>query len=276
MMKMNEMSFSVAKSKLLNVLVLATLAAPGMAMAADAPASPHMFTANVGLVSDYLYRGISQTNARPAIQGGVDYTHSNGLYAGAWASSISWLTDSPAVTGATSSQMELDTYFGFRNTLANEVSYDVGFLRYNYPASYAAALPAGSAKADTDEIYGAIGYKWISAKYSYSLGDTFGIVGASGSNYFEVNASVPVADSGITFGAHAGKQTYKGTAANNLALANSTPTYTDYKMGVTKDIGGFVIGLAYSSTNANRTQYTNGLNRFLGKGTAVLSLTRSF
>lgn len=287
-MKANEVSFSAAKNKLLNSLMLAALAVPGVAMAAEAettehkegkhviPASDHTFTANVGLISDYLYRGISQTNTKPAIQGGLDYAHSSGLYAGVWGSSISWLTDSPAVTGATSSQLELDTYFGFRNTLANDVTYDVGFLRYNYPASYVAALPAGSAKADTDEIYGMLGYKWISAKYSYSLGDTFGIDGASGTNYFEVNASVPLADTGVTFGAHIGKQTYKGTAANNLVLANSTPTYTDYKIGVTKDLSGFVIGLAYSSTNANRTQYTNGLNSYLGKGTAVLSLTRSF
>lgn len=264
------------KSKLLSNLMLAACTVPCMAMAADEPASPHMFTANVGLVSDYLYRGISQTNARPAIQGGFDYMHSSGLYAGVWGSSISWLTDSPAVTGSTSSQLELDTYFGFRNTLANEISYDIGFLRYNYPASYAATLPAGAAKADTDEIYGVLGYKWVSAKYSYSLGDTFGIASASGSNYFEVNASVPLADTGITFGAHIGKQTYKGTVADSLAAINSTPTYTDYKIGITKDLSGFVVGLAYSSTNANRTQYTNGLNRYLGKGTAVLSITRSF
>lgn len=270
------MNTNKTDNKLLNILLLATLAAPGVVMAADAPTSPHSFTANVGLVSDYLYRGISQTNAQPAIQGGFDYAHSSGLYAGVWGSSISWLTDSPAVTGATSSQLELDTYFGFKNTLANEISYDVGFLRYNYPANYVATLPVGSAKADTDEIYGVLGYKWFSAKYSYSLGSTFGIAGASGTNYFEVNASIPVSDTGITVGAHAGKQTYKGTAADNLALANSTPTYTDYKIGVTKDFSGFVIGLAYSSTDANRTQYTNGLNRYLGKGTAVLSITRSF
>lgn len=263
-------------NKLLNSLILVALAVPGMAMAADATVSPHTFTANVGLVSDYLYRGISQTNAKPAIQGGFDYAHASGLYAGVWGSSISWLTDSPLVTGATSSQLELDTYFGFKNSLANEISYDVGFLRYNYPASYAAALPAGSSKADTDEIYGALGYKWITAKYSYSLGNTFGIASASGTNYFEVNASVPVADTGATFAAHIGKQTFTGAAANSLVLANSTPTYTDYKIGVTKDLGGFVVGLAYSSTNANRTQYTNGLNKYLGKGTAVLSVTRSF
>ncbi len=276
MMKTNKASFSGANSKLLKSLMLAALAAPCMAMAADAPASPHTFTSNVGLVSDYLYRGISQTNAKPAIQGGFDYAHSNGLYAGIWGSSISWLTDSPAVTGATSSQVELDTYLGLKNSFAENFSYDIGLLRYNYSASYIATLPAGSAKADTNEIYGSLGYKWISAKYSRSLGDTFGIASAVGTNYFEVNASVPVPDTGITLGAHAGRQAYKGSVADGLVLLNSSPTYRDYKISVTKDLSGFVVGLAYSNTNANRTQYTNSLNRYLGKNTAVLSVTRSF
>src|SRR5574340_1154764 len=298
MMRMNEASFSeaktskagfcFAKSKLLNSLMLAILAVPGVAMAAEMeatehkegkhviPASDHTFAANVGLISDYLYRGISQTNTKPAIQGGFDYAHSSGLYAGVWGSSISWLTDSPAVTGATSSQLELDTYFGFKSSFGGDISYDVGFLRYNYPANYVATLPAGAAKADTDEIYGALGYKFVTAKLSYSLGNTFGIDKSRGTTYIDLSANYPMADTGFAVSAHIGKQTYKGTVADGLTAANSPPTYTDYKVGVTKDIGGFVIGLAYSSTNANRTQYTNGLNRYLGKGTAVLSITRSF
>ena len=242
------------------------------------PASAHTVTSNVALVSDYLYRGISQTNAQPAIQGGFDYAHSSGFYAGVWGSSISWLTDSPGVTGATNSQLELDTYFGFKNAFATDFSYDVGYLRYNYPASYVATLPAGAAKADTDEIYGALGYKFVIAKLSYSLGNTFGIDKAKGTTYIDLSANYPVADSGFTVSAHVGKQTYKGSVADGLAATNSTPTYTDYKVGVTKDFSGFVVGLAYSSTNANKTQYTNAaaLNKFLGKGTAVLSLSRSF
>jgi uncharacterized protein (TIGR02001 family) len=72
------------KSKLLNSLILAALAVPGVAMAADAapaPAPTPAVTANVGLVTNYLYRGISQTGAKPAIQGGFDYAHASGFYA---------------------------------------------------------------------------------------------------------------------------------------------------------------------------------------------------
>jgi uncharacterized protein (TIGR02001 family) len=264
------------KRNLLNALVLAALATPGLAMAADAaPASPHTFTSNVGLVSDYLYRGISQTGGKPAIQGGFDYAHASGFYAGAWGSSISWLTDSPSVTGATSAQLELDTYLGFKNGFATDLSYDVGFLRYNYPAIYSATLPAGAAKADTNEIYGAISWKWLTAKYSHSTGDTFGISNASGTSYAELNASYPIADTGITLGAHYGKQTYKGSSADALVAASSTPTYSDYKLSASKDFSGYVLGLAYSNTNANKVQYTSGTGKELGKSTAVVSVTHA-
>lgn len=252
----------VNKTNLLNSLILAALAAPGIAIAGEA--SP--FSANIGLTTDYIFRGISQTSHNPAIQGGIDYAHSSGLYAGIWASNVSWISDSGAAA-AGSASMELDTYFGFRNSLAEDFTYDVGFLRYNYPGTYG----AGAVKADTDEIYGALGYKWLTAKYSYSLGKTFGVADAKGTDYIEINASVPLGDTGITFGAHAGKQTYDGINAGSGATALS---YSDYKLSVSKDFNGYVLGLAYSDTNASPA-YTV-LGNELGKGTAVLSVTHAF
>src|ERR1700687_3083951 len=146
------------KSKLLNSLILAALVAPGVARAADAaPAPTPAFTANVALVSNYLYRGISQTGAKPAIQGGFDYAHASGFYAGVWGSNISWIPASVA----SSASLELDTYLGFKNSFATDFSYDVGFLRYNYLGVYA----PGATKADTNEIYGLIGWKFITLKY---------------------------------------------------------------------------------------------------------------
>ncbi len=267
------------KRNLLNAVVLGALALPTFAMAADEVAAPaatpeHTVTSNVALVSNYLYRGISQTGASPAIQGGFDYAHASGLYAGVWGSSISWLTDSPGVTGATSSQVELDTYFGYKGT-ASDVGYDVGFLRYNYPATYG-AIPAGSAKADTNEIYGAATYSIVTAKVSYALGDLFGVSKAKGSTYFELNAAYPVADTGVTVSGHYGMQKYKGASADALKAAASDPTYSDYKLSVAKDFSGYALGLAYSGTDANKVQYTSGTNKYLGKSTAVLSLSRSF
>lgn len=241
-------------------------------LAADAPASPHTFSGNVSLVSDYLYRGISQTGQKPAIQGGFDYAHASGFYAGVWGSNISWLSDASV---ATSASVELDTYLGYKNSFATDFTYDVGYLRYNYPGNYV----AGATKADTDEIYGAIGYKWVTAKYSYSLGDTFGTSNARGTDYLDLSASYSVPDTGITLGAHVGKQTYKGSTADALAAAGTTATYTDYRLSVSKDFSGYVLGLAYSDTNAKGGAgqfYTNAQGKELGRGTAVLSLSHSF
>ncbi|MDP1996951.1 MAG: TorF family putative porin [Gallionella sp.] len=265
MMKASKASFGAAKSKLLNSLMLAALAVPGVAMAEEA--SP--FSANVGFTTDYIFRGISQTSGNPAVQGGIDFAHASGLYAGIWGSNVSWISDFNA---GVSSSLELDTYFGFRNSLADDFGYDVGFIRYNYPASN---YPAGATKADTDEIYGALGYKWITAKYSYGLGKFLTVPGAAGTNYIEVNASVPLGDTGITLGAHAGKQTYKGTAADALALAGTSATYSDYKLSIAKDINGYVVSLAASDTNASGF-YTTPAGKDLGRSTVVLSVTHAF
>jgi len=240
------------------------------------PPSAHTFTSNVGLFSDYIFRGISQTGQKPAIQGGFDYAHSSGFYAGVWGSSISWISDGALANNA---GLELDTYFGFKNSFAGDFTYDVGFLRYNYPSgTYANPIPANFAKADTDEIYGALGYKWITAKYSYSTGDTFAVSQARGTGYFDLSASYPIPDTGITVGAHYGRQSYKGNSASNLKATGADPSYTDYKLSVSKDFSGFVFGLAYSRANASTATgaYYKVLNRDLGRATAVLSLSRSF
>jgi len=253
------------KNKLLVAALVSCFALP--AMAADAPA-PFTPSSNVSLVSDYLYRGISQTGAKPAIQGGFDLAHSSGLYIGAWGSSISWLGDAGV---ASTAGLELDTYGGYKGT-AGDVSYDVGFLRYNYPGTYA----AGATKADTNEIYGAVSYSIVTLKYSYSLGDTFGVPDAKGTSYIDLSASYAIPDTGVTLGAHYGKQTYKGSSAKyQAAVVSGDPTYSDYKLSVSKDFSGYVLGLAYSNTNASAF-YTSLQNKKLGRGTAILSLSRAF
>jgi uncharacterized protein (TIGR02001 family) len=262
------------KNKLLNTLILTALCAPGLALAADFTPS-----SNVGLVSDYLYRGISQTGAGPAIQGGFDLAHSSGAYIGAWGSSISFTGDAGGTSGTTGTApnianagLELDIYGGYKGT-AGPVAYDVGFLRYNYPGTYA----AGVTKPDTNEIYGVATFSIVTAKLSYCLGDLFGVSNAKGSTYMELNASYPIADTGITVGAHYGMQAYKGSSADALKAGGADPTYADYKLAVTKDFSGYVAGAAYSKTNAKSGGwYTNPQGKDLGKGTVVLSLSRTF
>ena len=260
---------------MLNKKKLLVLACLGICAELPAHAEEGPFSANVSLTSNYLYRGISQTGGKPALQGGFDYTHSSGFYAGAWGSSISWLGDtytaSGGTAGANNAGLELDTYFGFKNSFATDFNYDVGFLRYNYPGSYPATFAAGAAKANTNEVYGLIGWKWISLKYSYSLGNTFGVADARGTDYVDLSANYPIEDTGFTLGAHYGRQDFKGQYAGSGPTALS---YNDYRLGVSKDFSGYVVGVAYSKTNATAA-YTV-LGNDLGKGVVVASIARTF
>src|SRR5687767_346218 len=98
---------------------LAAALVPMTALAADPPPPPpeHNFTGNVGLYSQYIFRGLTQTNKEPAIQGGFDYGHKSGWYAGTWASNISWLRDSNVYSGGGSG--EFDFYGGYKPTFGD-------------------------------------------------------------------------------------------------------------------------------------------------------------
>ena len=268
------------KNKLLVAALVSAFSLNAMAEDAPAPASP--FSTNVALTSNYLYRGISQSGTKPAIQGGFDYAGASGVYAGVWGSSISWVSDAGGVSyprAASAAGLELDTYAGYKGT-AGAVSYDAGFLRYNYPGVYA----SGVTKPDTNEVYGAVTYSIVTAKLSYALGDLFGVSKAKGSTYFDLTATYPIPDTTYTVAAHYGKQTYKGTTADSLKAGGADPTYTDYKLSITKDLGtGYNASLAYSKTNAAtgvgkfyNAVYADGSNKDLGKGVVVLTLARTF
>jgi len=230
--------------KLITLAVAGALSAPMFAVAADAPASPHSFTGNVTLASEYLYRGIAQTRGKPAIQGGFDYAHASGLYAGVWASNVTWIND--AIPGA-SAGVEVDIYGGYKGAITDDIGYDVGVLTYNYPGS-GKTWGGTVLKQDTTELYGALTWKFVTIKYSHTTTALFGwgektngLNKTKGSGYLELNAAYDLGDGwGIT--GHIGHQTVKG---------NSWASYTDYKIGVTKDLGFGTLGAAYSTTNAN-------------------------
>ncbi|GAB6049738.1 hypothetical protein JCM16106_05820 [Hydrogenophilus islandicus] len=206
---------------------------------ADEAAAEHTFTGNITFASEYLYRGIAQTRGKPALQGGFDYAHRSGLYAGVWGSNISWINDS--VAGASAS-LEIDVYGGYKGAITDEFGFDVGVLTYNYPGS---GKPSGNAKPDTVELYGALSWRWLTLKYSRTTGSLFGWTQpdggkTSGSGYLELNATYDLGDGwGIT--GHIGHQNVKGL---------SDASYSDFKVGVTKDVGFGVVGLAYSTTTA--------------------------
>lgn len=250
------------------------------AAAADAMASPHSISGNIGLYSQYIFRGLTQTNADPALQGGFDYSHANGFYAGTWLSNISWLTDSSIITGYSSSSLEWDFYGGYRGTFGkSDFGYDVGLLQYYYPGSHSATFAPGSVKADTLEAYGAVSWKWLSAKYSYSLNSkTFGVPNSSGTWYLDLAANYPLTDK-LSLQAHYGIQKYDGTTAgfSNDSLAS----YEDYKLGLTYALPkDFTVGGYYTGTSMDRIQeafYTNvSDNRMVGKDAFTVYLQKTF
>lgn len=254
------------KSELLAGVLGAFVALPALAQ----ETSPEPVTANVGLVNNYLFRGISRTGGNPALQGGFDYANPNGLYVGVWGSSISWLSDAGKAANA---GLELDAYAGVKKSFATDFNYDLGVLRYSYFASF---VPTAT-NPDTTEVYGALGYQWLAFKYSYSMANTFGIASARGTRYYDLSANYPISDSGFSVGAHYGRQMYKGVAADMLKAAGTDPSYADYRVGGSYNMKGYVFSVAWSKTNAKTGgYYTNQQGNNLGKATYVVSLTRTF
>ena len=241
---------------------LAVLPSLSHAQAAAAPASPWTVSANVTAASEYTYRGIGQTNRKPAIQGGFDVSHASGFYLGNWNSSISWLADGGA--GTVSSSIEMDFYGGYKGTVGS-LGYDVGVLYYYYPGTY----PAGFVSPNTTELYGAVTFGPVTAKYSQSTSNLFGVANSKNSGYLDITANFDLG-SGLSVSAHAGHQTVK-----NFGLAS----YTDYKLAVAKDVGGYVFTAAYVDTDAKGNPgqpYNNAFGKDLGKARLVLSVGRTF
>lgn len=277
---------------LIAAAVASALASPLPVFAENAaPASPLSF--NVGLVSDYLFRGVSQTRGDPALQGGIDYAHPSGFYAGAWASGIGWVKD-----WLGKGRTEIDVYGGYKSTFAGgDGTWDIGVIAYNYPGKGGAT--AWLANPDTQEVYAALGYKWLTAKYSYATSSHFiGWYGGAGydqktrgSDYLELNAGYDLGNGWTALG-HVGRQKVKNYVAT---AALESADYTDWKIGVTKDVGFGTVGLSYSNTNAkggcgsaggtgsycwgdngSQTAAPDSGFRDAAKGTAVLSFVKTF
>ena len=245
--------------------ILAALAAPLHAQETQAArtAQPDdTVTFNAALTSDYRYRGISQTRLQPALQGGADWTHDpTGVYAGTWLSTIKWTKDAGG-----GGDVEWDLYAGKRGQLTTDVSYDVGVLGYVYPANGLKDVP-GSADANTAELYGQLGYGPAYVKYSSALTNLFGFTDSRHSGYLDVGVNVDLGNT-FTLNLHAGRQDVRH---------HDAASYTDYKIGVTKDFGIASVTAALVGTNAGEAAYASPANgRFLGRKALVASVGKTF
>jgi uncharacterized protein (TIGR02001 family) len=259
-----------------SVFALAAMAClAGQAMAADAPAEPEStLTFNVGAVTEYRYRGISQSRFNPAVQGGADYTDKSGFYVGAWASTIKWIKDiGTASESGSKGPVELDLYGGYKFNVG-ELALDVGYLRYQY-VNNTLSKTEGFKNANTDEVYAAGTYGPFTLKYSYALSDLFGQYNldanksSKGSGYLDLNATFDLGD-GYSLVPHVGHQTVKNV---------NDASYTDTALALNKDLGnGLAVSATYYNTNAKSTYYyaPTEQSKNLGRSTVVLGVKYTF
>lgn len=212
------------KMKLVGLLGAAlAITAPGMASAQDS-ALPGTFTGNVAITSDYVFRGVTQTNEDFAVQGGLDWDSGAGFYLGTWASSLEFGDDA---------SLEVDLYGGYRGAVDN-FTYDVGFLYYMYPGSSAPGY-------DFWEVYGKAGYNFGPIAGTVGINftpDNFGATNNDSSIYYSGVLSAPI---GEMFAISAGV---------GYSALEGVKNYTDWNIGATLNVPEwFALDLRYYDTD---------------------------
>jgi uncharacterized protein (TIGR02001 family) len=265
--------------------LLALSAGTALAQAAEA-STEHSLTGNVGLFSDYRFRGISQTWRQPALQGGFDYAHSSGAYAGVWASNVSGNSYN---NGA---GLEVDLYGGVKFALNADWTLDLGALAYVYPGAKLNSAPGvpTSEKYTNVDLYAGLSAGAFSAKLSVAATDYFGLNGTTagyayfsslparggskGSSYLDLNYRFDLGSvsEGLALDTHLGRLSVRHYGALS---------YTDVKLGLVKSVGGFNLGVALVATDADKAYYQAGNAagqdaKKIGKAGLVLSVQRSF
>ncbi len=242
-------------------LLLALALSAGVATSAMA-----QLTGNLGLTSDYRFRGVSQTQNAPAVQGGIDYAHKSGFYVGNWNSSVS----SEVYTNGAG--VESDLYAGFKKEIFKGITIDVGSYNYFYPRATTTARTGSN--FDTYEGFIGLGYKDIvSAKYSQTLGNGyFGTANARGTSYTQVDAKLPVpVVKNLSVVAHYGR--------TNVANSGSLD-YNDMNAGFVYSLPkDFDLSVKYF-TNSSMTSTFQNANTVNGqklyKNAVVVGLTKAF
>ena len=275
------------KIQIIAAAVSLGLASPLFAQTAPAPAAPAdppALTGNATLISDYRFRGISQTFKLPAFQGGFDYAHASGFYLGNWNSNVS------GISFPNGAGLEMDFYGGYKKSIG-DFGFDVGLLQYYYPGARVVISGGGDRKLDNTEFYVGGSWKFITAKINYSLSDYFGLDsalaqnfytnkstsvalpargGSKGTIYYDIAANYEIMPK-LTLGAHIGRLDVKNYGELN---------YTDYKLGLTYDLNGWLLGAAAIGTNANKDWYyaTDGgsKSKKTGELGLVVSIGKTF
>lgn len=188
--------------------------------------SPHSFSANVGLFSDYLFRGISQTTGDPAVQGGFDYAYDTGgfasPYVGIWASNVDF-----------ANSLEADYYGGLAGEFTNGISWDVGGLYYDYP---------GASNEDLDywEAYVNLGYT-----FPGTLEPTIGLAYAYSPDFFAETGDAHWISPSLGLSLPHG---FGLNLSYGFQEVDDSGNYSTYSVGISKDIGMFSLSLDWIDT----------------------------
>ncbi|ONF95710.1 TorF family putative porin [Sphingomonas jeddahensis] len=241
--------------------IMAFLAVPAAAQDEEPP-KPVTVSGSVGLVSDYRFRGVSQSDEQLAVQGGLTIAHESGVYIGTWGSNLSgWGTFGGA-------NMELDLIAGYKTTF-DDVTVDVGATWYMYPGGFdntdfiepyvkvsgtmgPAALTVGAAYAPKQEALGAWYFNGTSAATGF-----YDDPGAKGDNlYVWVDGAAGIPNTPVTLKGHAGFS--NGNAGLGPFATSVAPTgeYIDWLLGADLVIPGtpLTLGVAYVDTNIDAAE----------------------
>jgi uncharacterized protein (TIGR02001 family) len=246
------------RSKTINTMLLSGALIAGGAGAAVAAETGFSVSGNVTLATDYRFRGISQLDRSPAIQGGLDLEWENGFYLGAWASNVSF----------SGGAIELDWYGGYAGSINESLDFDIGVLYYGYPED--------DAPVDLDfwEFYGSVTYRDITFGLAYSP-DYF----AETDNYWYIYSSysLPLADT-LALDLHVGWNLFDSDAAFEEFIVpeagvNAGDNYVDYKIGLTWNVVDLDVGLHFIGTDIKRSACFEGTK--LCEDSVVLSVSKS-
>lgn len=244
-------------------LALLALGSAAPALAQTEPPKEFTVSGSVALVSDYRFRGVSQTNKEMAIQGGLTIAHSSGFYVGTWGSNLAgWGTFG-------GSNMELDLIGGFK-TAVGSGTIDVGLTWYNYPGGvqntdfaepYAKLsgtagpvnLTAGVAYAPKQQALG----RWYNSGADAANG-VYNNPGKKGDNLYlwgDFSAAIP--NTGLTPKAHIGYS--DGNRGLGPAGTSVAPTgkYWDWMVGVDLTVPALApltFGVAYTDTDIGQRE----------------------
>lgn len=237
-------------------------------------------TGSFALLSDYRFRGISQTWQGAAVQAGVELALSHGWYLGTSLSNVSTRSYSQG------QGLEHDIYGGWRGDIAADWQLDAGLLHYRYPGARLATYGGSTRRFDTTELYLGATRGGFSAKWSMALSPYFGLqndtagtafasalarAGSSrGSQYLDLNYQHALGD-GVVLGVHGGY---------TVVRHYSAVSYADWRLSLAKTWGAWTASVAYAGTSADAAYYSaasgSGQLRSLGRSGWVLGLSAAF